>query len=59
MSSGVADKLVKIQRNFLWGWDAEGRKIAWTSWNKVCKPREFGGPGIIDLKVFNLALLGK
>jgi len=55
----VADKLVKIQRNFLWGWDAEGRKIAWTSWNKVCKPREFGGPGIIDLKVFNLALLGK
>jgi len=25
----------------------------------VCKPREFGGLGIIDPKLFNLALLGK
>ena len=25
----------------------------------VCKPHEFGGLGIIDLKLFNLALLGK
>jgi len=29
MSFGVADKLVKIQRNFLWGWGAKGRKIVW------------------------------
>jgi len=28
MSFGVADKLVKIQINFLWGWGVEGRKIA-------------------------------
>jgi len=55
----VVDKLVRIQRNFLWGWGAEGRKIAWASWKKVCKPRELGGLGVIDLKLFNLALLGK
>ncbi|XP_068497985.1 uncharacterized protein [Phaseolus vulgaris] len=53
------DKLVRIQRDFLWGWGSEGRKIAWTSWEKVCKPRELGGLGIIDLKTFNVALLGK
>ena len=41
------------------GWGAEGRKIACDSWKKVCKPREFGELGIIDLKNFNLALLGK
>ena len=56
---GVADKLVRIQMNFLWGWGSEGRKIAWASWEKVCKPREVGGLDIIDLKFFNLALLGK
>ena len=55
----MADKLVRIQKDFLWGWGSEGRKIAWASWEKVCKPREFGGLGIIDLKTFNVALLGK
>jgi len=59
MPSGVVDRLVRIQRNFLWGWGAEGRKITWASWKKVCMPREFGGLGIVDLKLFNLALLGK
>ena len=26
---------------------------------KVCEPRDYGGLGIIDLRLFNLALLGK
>ena len=56
---GVARKLIRIQRVFLWGWGADGRKIAWASWNLVCKPRELGGLGIIDPKLFNLALMGK
>ena len=59
MSSAVANKIVRIQRNFLWGWGSEGRKIAWASWKKVCEPREIGDLDIIDLRVFNLALLGK
>ena len=59
LPSVVADKLVRIQRNFLWGWGSDGKKIAWDSWDKVCEPRDFGGLGIIDLRKFNLALLGK
>ena len=59
LSSRVAGKLIRIQRDFLWGWGAEGRKIAWVSWRLVCKPREFGGLRIIDPKLFNFALLGK
>ena len=59
LPTGVADKLVRIQRNFLCGWGAEGKNIAWASWKMVCKPRELGGLGVIDLKLFNLALLGK
>ena len=59
LPSGVARKLVKLQRDFLWGWGADERKIAWAPWNLVCKPHEFGGFGIIDMRLFNLALLGK
>ncbi len=59
LPAGVARKLIRLQRDFLWGWGADGRKIAWVSWNLACKPREFGGLGIIDPKLFNLALLGK
>ena len=59
LPSVVADKLVRIQRNFLWGWGSDGRKIAWDSWDKVCKSQVFGDLGIIDIRNFNLALLGK
>ena len=52
----VANELVKIQRDW---WGSNGRKIAWASWEKVCAAREDGGLGIIDLRTFNLALLGK
>ena len=31
LPSGVAGKLIRIQRDFLWGWGAEERKIAWVS----------------------------
>ena len=55
----VMKKIVKIQRNFLWGWRSGGRKIVWASWEKVCKPRGNGGLGVINIKFFNIALLGK
>ncbi|XP_068483632.1 uncharacterized protein [Phaseolus vulgaris] len=58
LPSVVAEKLDRIQRNFLWGWGSDGRKIAWASWKKVCEPRDYGGLDIINLRLFNLALLG-
>jgi len=42
MSVVVANELVKIQRNFLWGWRSDGRKFARGSWEKVCAAREAG-----------------
>jgi len=55
----VMKKIVKIQRNFLWGWRSGGRKIVWASWEKVCEPRGNGGLGVINIKFFNITLLGK
>ena len=46
MSEAVANELVKIQRNFLWGWGSEGRKVVWASWKKVCEAREDGVLGL-------------
>ncbi|GAU30313.1 hypothetical protein TSUD_211700 [Trifolium subterraneum] len=35
------------------------RKIAWVSWDKICRPKNRGGLGIQDFRVVNLVLLGK
>jgi len=57
--SNVLKKIVSLHRNFLWGWGSEGRKIAWLAWDKICNPKEAGGLGIINVRSFNIALLGK
>jgi len=37
----------------------EHYKIAWVSWDAVCKRKEEDGLGIRDLELFNKVLLGK
>jgi len=59
MPKGVSNKLLRIQRNFLWGWGSEAKKIAWVKWEKICKPKEVGGLDIRDIRLFNVALLAK
>jgi len=55
----VCKEIIQIQRKFLWGWGKEGRKIAWTSWENICKAKEEGGLGIKRIDFFNKALLAK
>lgn len=38
----VLVKMVKIQRNFLWGGRGRRRKIVWVKWDVVCKPKKEG-----------------
>ena len=52
----VADRLVHIQRNFLWGSLEECFKYPLVAWEKVCFPLEMGGLGIKKLVHFNQAL---
>jgi len=56
---GVCDRMVSIQRRFLWGWGREKKQIPWVSWENVCKPLEEGGLGIKNVRNFNEALLAK
>ena len=51
----VANKIKKLQRDFLWG----DSKTHLLGWDKVCLPIAKGGLGIRKLTTFNKALLGK
>ena len=55
----IYKSIISIQRRFLWGRGKENRPIVWVSWEDVCKPKEEGGLGIIDIRKFNYALLAK
>ena len=55
----VADKLVQIQRRFLWGGGLDQKKVAWIKWETICLPKEKGGLGIKEIRIFNKALLAK
>jgi hypothetical protein len=56
----VRMKIVRLQRNFLWGGASRDKnKISWVSWKDVCRPKKEGGLGVRDLKWFNLSLLAK
>ena len=56
---GVCEIIKNLQRNFLWGWGHEGRKIAWIRWEIICKSKDEGGIGLKDIHLFNKALLAK
>ena len=51
----MANKIEKLQRDFLWG----DSKIHLLGWDKVCLPIAKVGLGIRKLTTFNKALLGK
>ena len=51
----VIQRLTQLQRNFLWGGKIgdDRRKIAWVAWEDICRPKQEGGLGVKNLKVFN------
>ena len=51
--------LNSMMGNFWWGQKGRERRLAWVSWEKLCKPKAEGHMGFRDLKAFNLALLAK
>ncbi|CAH9145483.1 unnamed protein product [Cuscuta epithymum] len=50
----ILDRITSICRIFLWG-----SKFARVAWADICLPKEEGGLGIHDTKVWNKALLSK
>ena len=59
MPKSVANKLEKLQRDFLWGGESLERKVHLINWEVVCTQKEKGGLGIQKIDPLNKALLGK
>jgi len=55
----VWKRIVRIQREFLWGGVGGGRKVSWVKWKSVCQQKANGGIGIKDIRVMNVSLLAK
>ena len=55
----VANRIEKIQRNFLWGGQGEVANPHLVNWDTVCSPITYGGLGVRKIVTFNKALLGK
>jgi mannosylglycoprotein endo-beta-mannosidase len=57
LSKWAIKRIDRIRRNFLWAGSEEARAgKCWVNWRKVCRPKKFGGLGILDLLAFNRAL---
>ena len=55
----VVNKIIRLQRNFLWGGSSDQTKIPWIRWETMCLPKEHGWLGVKDIPSFNVSLLGK
>jgi hypothetical protein len=58
----ILEQMVKYMRHCLWrkkNQDVQARGNALISWDKVCKPKNQGGLGVLNLSIQNKALLLK
>jgi hypothetical protein len=55
----AANRIEKLQHDFLWGGVGEEFKYHLIKWSKVCSPLLAGGLSLRKLVDFNYALLGK
>ncbi|XP_072060197.1 uncharacterized mitochondrial protein AtMg00310-like [Arachis hypogaea] len=57
MSKAVAEKLISLQRYFLWSKENGRNGILLVKWEVVMAPKKAGGLGIGDAVIWNTALL--
>lgn len=56
----IIKEIDKVQRDFLWKGPEIGPKgFHLVAWKRICRTQNMGGWGILNLKDFNQALLGK
>lgn len=59
LPESVCDELTRITRGFWWGGEKGARKTHWKAWDTLTKPKNCGGLGFRDFRLFNQALLAR
>ncbi|KAH9722180.1 reverse transcriptase domain-containing protein [Citrus sinensis] len=56
----LCKELEIMMNSFWWGGKRNGGGgINWMKWERMCKPKDFGGLGFKQIHIFNVAMLGK
>eukprot|EP00253_Pinus_taeda_P008342 PITA_08342 len=56
---GVLEKIRRICYRFLWAGSKESSVLPWVAWDKLARPKEWGGWGLKRLPEFSLSLVAK
>lgn len=57
--SGLCKQIQSVLTRFWWDTPEGERKICWTSWDLLTRPKHLGGMGFRNIQIFNQALLAK
>ncbi|KAM0855094.1 hypothetical protein ACQ4PT_050030 [Festuca glaucescens] len=58
-AKGFCENYEKLIRDFWWGDEENQRKVHWSAWDNLIKPKAKGGLGFRDISLFNQALLAR
>ncbi|XP_057419022.1 uncharacterized protein LOC130713254 [Lotus japonicus] len=58
LPQSVCDQLDMVVRRFIWG-NAHSKGIPLVAWDKVARPKKYGGLGLRSARLNNVAMLGK
>ena len=59
LSKKVYKGITSCMARYWWSSSLDRRSLHWIAWDKLATPKTNGGMGFHDMRIFNLALLGK